>query len=337
MARQITLAGIALGIPDLRPHAKRIVDSGARGLLQRLMPDAALRRRVSGKVVLITGASSGIGAGVARRLAGAGATVLLTARSIETLEDLAADIRDQGGDALAYRADIADLDDCDRLCQRVLADHGRVDILINNAGRSIRRSITLSLDRFHDYQRTMQLNYFGAIRLAMHLIPAMQEQGDGHIVNVTTVGVFNGVPRFSAYLGSKCALEGWTLAAQNELLHTGVQFTLMNYPLVRTPMIAPTRIYRYMPAMSPEQAVEWMCQALVTRPKRKVQLTGLVSQAMYHLLPKTAELIVNSAYQMVPETFATEGDANNKAQRKRRLSLASKQPNRPTSTVTSLR
>lgn len=324
MAQRFSLGGVSLSIPDLTPHLWRALDSGSRALERRLTPNAALRRRVRGKVVLVTGASSGIGAGVARRLAGAGATVLLSARSIETLEDLAADIRDQGGNAVAYRADIADLDDCDRLCERILADHGRVDILINNAGRSIRRSLTLSLDRFHDYQRTMQLNYFGAIRLAMNLIPAMQQHGDGHIINVTTVGVFNGVPRFSAYLGSKCALEGWTLAAQNELIHTGVQFTLMNYPLVRTPMIAPTRIYRYMPAMSPERAVDWMCQALITRPKRMVQLSGLMSQAMYHVLPKTAELIVNSAYQMVPESVT---DSNGRgAAGKKGLSLASTQP-----------
>ncbi|MEE4251493.1 MAG: SDR family NAD(P)-dependent oxidoreductase [Alcanivoracaceae bacterium] len=306
MSRRIMIGGIALGVPDLRPHAKRFVESAARGVHQRLMPDAALRRRVNGKVVLITGASSGIGAGVAHKLAEAGATVLLTARSADALEDLAEKIRDNGGEAVAYRADIADLDDCDRLCQKVLEDHGRVDILINNAGRSIRRSVVYSLDRFHDYQRTMQLNYFGAIRLAMNLIPAMKAQGDGHIINVTTVGVFNGVPRFSAYLGSKCALEGWTMAAQNELLHTGISFTLMNYPLVRTPMIAPTKIYDYFPAMSPEKAVDWMREAIVTRPKRKVTAFGLFSQGMYTVLPKTAELIVNTGYQIVPEFFGKE-------------------------------
>jgi len=306
MSRRITLGGIALGVPDLRPHAKRFVESAARGMHQRLMPNAALRHRVQGKVVLISGASSGIGAGVAHKLAEAGATVLLTARSADALEDLAEKIRDNGGEAVAYRADIADLDDCDRLCQKVLADHGRVDILINNAGRSIRRSVVYSLDRFHDYQRTMQLNYFGAIRLAMNLIPSMKDNGDGHIINVTTVGVFNGVPRFSAYLGSKCALEGWTMAAQNELLHTGISFTLMNYPLVRTPMIAPTRLYNYFPAMSPEKAVDWMCEAIVTRPKRKVTAFGVLSQAMYTVLPKTSELIANTGYQIVPEFFGKE-------------------------------
>ena len=310
MSRRINVKGISLGIPDLRPHVRRFADSAISNVRQRITPDAALRSRVNGKVVLITGASSGIGAGLAHRLAECGATVLLTARSIEALEDLAAKIRDNGGKAVAYRADIADLDDCDRLCEKVLAEHGRVDILVNNAGRSIRRSVVYALDRFHDYQRTMQLNYFGAIRMAMNLIPAMQENGEGHIINVTTVGVFNGVPRFSAYLGSKCALEGWTMAAQNELLHTGICFTLMNYPLVRTPMIAPTKIYDYFPAMSQEKAVQWMCEAIITRPKRKATAFGMFALGMYTFLPKTAEMIVNTGYQIVPEYFGKKKDAD---------------------------
>ena len=244
--------------PDLRPHIKRISAAAGWRWRQRFSPRGALRRRVAGQVVLITGASSGIGAGLSHRLARAGATVLLVARSLEKLQDTVDDIQADGGRAHAYRCDLADLDSCDRLCEQVLAEHGGVDILVNTAGRSIRRSVMHSLDRFHDYQRTMQLNYFGAIRLAMNLIPAMQARGQGHVINVSTMGVQSAPARFSAYLGSKSALEGWTLAAQNELVHTGVEFTLMNYPLVRTPMIAPTAIYRYVPAMSEERAVDWL-------------------------------------------------------------------------------
>ncbi|HIK74036.1 MAG: SDR family NAD(P)-dependent oxidoreductase [Alcanivorax sp.] len=285
--------------PDLRPHIKRISAAAGWRWRQRFSPRGALRRRVAGQVVLITGASSGIGAGLSHRLARAGATVLLVARSIEKLQDTVDDIRADGGRAHAYRCDLADLDSCDRLCEQVLAEHGGVDILVNNAGRSIRRSVMHSLDRFHDYQRTMQLNYFGAIRLAMNLIPAMQARGQGHVINVSTMGVQSAPARFSAYLGSKSALEGWTLAAQNELVHTGVEFTLMNYPLVRTPMIAPTAIYRYVPAMSEERAVDWLCEAIVTRPKRKVPAFGLASQVMYQVLPKTSELIVNTTFQLL--------------------------------------
>ena len=285
--------------PDLRPHIKRISSAAGWRWRQRFSPRGALRRRVAGQVVLITGASSGIGAGLSHRLARAGATVLLVARSLEKLQDTVDDIRADGGRAHAYRCDLADLDSCDRLCEQVLAEHGGVDILVNNAGRSIRRSVMHSLDRFHDYQRTMQLNYFGAIRLAMNLIPAMQARGQGHVINVSTMGVQSAPARFSAYLGSKSALEGWTLAAQNELVHTGVEFTLMNYPLVRTPMIAPTAIYRYVPAMSEERAVDWLCEAIVTRPKRKVPAFGLASQVMYQVLPKTSELIVNTSFQLL--------------------------------------
>ena len=285
--------------PDLRPHIKRISSAAGWRWRQRFSPRGALRRRVAGQVVLITGASSGIGAGLSHRLARAGATVLLVARSLEKLQDTVDDIQADGGRAHAYRCDLADLDSCDRLCEQVLAEHGGVDILVNNAGRSIRRSVMYSLDRFHDYQRTMQLNYFGAIRLAMNLIPAMQARGQGHVINVSTMGVQSAPARFSAYLGSKSALEGWTLAAQNELVHTGVEFTLMNYPLVRTPMIAPTAIYRYVPAMSEERAVDWLCEAIVTRPKRKVPAFGLASQVMYQVLPKTSELIVNTSFQLL--------------------------------------
>ncbi|MEP1894612.1 SDR family NAD(P)-dependent oxidoreductase [Alloalcanivorax venustensis] len=285
--------------PDLRPHIKRISAAAGWRWRQRFSPRGALRRRVAGQVVLITGASSGIGAGLSHRLARAGATVLLVARSIEKLQDTVDDIQADGGRAHAYRCDLADLDSCDRLCEQVLTEHGGVDILVNNAGRSIRRSVMHSLDRFHDYQRTMQLNYFGAIRLAMNLIPAMQARGQGHVINVSTMGVQSAPARFSAYLGSKSALEGWTLAAQNELVHTGVEFTLMNYPLVRTPMIAPTAIYRYVPAMSEERAVDWLCEAIVTRPKRKVPAFGLASQVMYQILPKTSELIVNTSFQLL--------------------------------------
>jgi len=285
--------------PDLRPHIKRISAAAGWRWRQRFSPRGALRRRVAGQVVLITGASSGIGAGLSHRLARAGATVLLVARSLEKLQDTVDDIQADGGRAHAYRCDLADLDSCDRLCEQVLAEHGGVDILVNNAGRSIRRSVMHSLDRFHDYQRTMQLNYFGAIRLAMNLIPAMQARGQGHVINVSTMGVQSAPARFSAYLGSKSALEGWTLAAQNELVHTGVEFTLMNYPLVRTPMIAPTAIYRYVPAMSEERAVDWLCEAIVTRPKRKVPAFGLASQVMYQVLPKTSELIVNTTFQLL--------------------------------------
>jgi NAD(P)-dependent dehydrogenase (short-subunit alcohol dehydrogenase family) len=156
----------------------------------------------------------------------------------------------------------------------------------------------------------MQLNYFGAIRMAMNLLPQMRERRGGHIINVSTVGVQNAPPRFSAYLGSKFALEGWTMAAATEFVHENIHFSLVNYPLVRTPMIAPTKIYDYFPALSPEQAVNWLCEVIVKRPKRKTTPFGLFSLFMYYAFPKTAEFIVNTGYQVVPETFGKSRSDN---------------------------
>jgi short-subunit dehydrogenase len=286
------------------PHAKRMALALGWRLRATVTPNLALEQRVKNKTILITGASSGIGAQSARRLAAAGARVVVTARSLDKLNDLVQDINAHGGEAIALRCDISDLDDCDRLSNQLIAQAIHIDILINNAGRSIRRSAVNSTDRFHDYQRTMQLNYFGAIRIALNLIPSMIRQGGGHIINISTLGVQTGVPRFSAYLGSKFALEGWTMAVQNELSHHGIDFSIINYPLVRTPMIAPTKAYDHAPALSQEAAVAWMCDAIIRRPKRLVSASGVVAQALYQLLPKTTEMAVNIAYQLVPETFA---------------------------------
>ncbi len=287
--------------PAIMPLVKRARDHWVWNAKRRFMPDKALQQRVRGKLVVLTGASSGIGSEVAHQLAFAGATVLLVARSEAALQEIAADIRARGGQSYAYPADLSDGDDCDRVCHEILADFGTVDILINNAGRSIRRSLKFSVDRFHDYERTMQINYFGSVRMALNFLPAMLEQKDGHIINVSTVGVQAAPARFTAYLGSKWALEGWSWAAANELAHTGVTVSTINYPLVRTPMIAPTKIYDYTPAMSPEQAVQWLLDVIVTRNKRKVGPLGLAALAMYYALPKTSESIVNTFYQLVYE------------------------------------
>lgn len=290
--------------PKLAPHLKRLGNSLRWGLQSRITPNLALEQRVQGKLILITGASSGIGAHSARRLAAAGAKLILVARSEDKLTALVQELQQAGCQASALRCDISDLDDCDRLCNRVIAEHGCIDILVNNAGRSIRRSVLKSTDRFHDYQRTMQLNYFGAIRISLNLLPSMVANGGGQIINISTLGVQTGVPRFSAYLGSKFALEGWTMAAQNELAHKGIDFTVINYPLVRTPMIAPTRAYDRFPALSEDEAARWLCNAIVRRPKRIVPPMGLVSVGMNYLLPRSTEMLINLAYQLVPETLA---------------------------------
>ncbi len=288
-------------LPTIRPYFSRLRDHWSWNTRSVIQPGTALRRRVSGKVVMLTGASSGIGEGVAEKLAEAGATVLLVARNRDKLNVIAERILASGGKAGVYPADLTNLEECDRICEQAQQDHGHVDILINNAGRSIRRSIKFTYDRFHDYERTLQLNYLASIRMAMNLLPGMEARNEGHIINVSTVGVQANPARFSAYLGSKWALEGWTWVAANEFAHTGVRFSSLNYPLVRTPMIAPTKIYQYMPVMSPETAVKWMLDVIVTQNKRKLGVFGKGALAMYYLLPKTSESIVNVSYQSVYE------------------------------------
>ncbi len=288
-------------LPKVLPYFSRADQHWRWNVKSLISPKQALHDRVNGKVVILTGASSGIGAQVAMELAQAGATLALIARNREKLDALASEIHGRGGKAHVYPGDLTDFEECDRLCKAIDREHGRVDILINNAGRSIRRSIKFTYDRFHDYERTMQLNYLAAIRMAMNVLPGMEARDEGHIINVSTVGVQANPARFSAYLGSKWALEGWTWVAANEFAHTNIRFSSLNYPLVRTPMIAPTRIYKYMPVMSVDRAVKWMLDVIITQNKRKLGVFGKGALGMYYLLPKTSESIVNFSYQTVYE------------------------------------
>lgn len=230
-----------------------------------------LNDAVKGKVVLITGGSSGIGAAAAKKIAEAGGTVVLVARTLENLENVANDIRairGNGGTAHVYPCDLSDMDAIAVMADQVLGDLGGVDILINNAGRSIRRSLELSYDRIHDYQRTMQLNYLGAVQLILKFIPGMRERHFGHIVNVSSVGVQTRAPRFGAYIASKAALDSLCDALQAETVHDNVRFTTVHMALVRTPMISPTTIYDKFPTLTPDQAAGVITDAIVHRPRR---------------------------------------------------------------------
>ena len=186
---------------------------------------------------------------------------------MEKLEALRDEIEAAGGTAHVYSADLSDMDAIDDVVARMLADHPAIDFLVNNAGRSIRRSIKLSEDRFHDFERTIQLNYFGAIKMIMALLPHMRERGFGHIVNVSSIGVQTSPPRFSAYVASKSALDAWTRVVSSEVIGDGVSFTTIHMPLVRTPMIAPTKMYDHFPTISPEEAADLICEGLRARPK----------------------------------------------------------------------
>lgn len=268
---------------------------------------AALRRRVKDKVVVVTGATSGIGKECALRLARAGATVILVARTVEKLDETLEEIADQGGVGQAYSCDVSSGKDCDRLVENVLADHGRVDILINNAGRSIRRSVRYSYDRFHDFERTMELNYFGALRLILGFLPAMEGQEGGHIINISSIGVLASPPRFSAYVASKSALDAFSHCAAPEYAAQNIVFTTIHMPLVRTPMIAPTSLYKAFPTLSPEQARDLVMKAIIQRPRRVstgLGVTGAVAQAT---VPSATEAFLSQAYALFPDSAAARG------------------------------
>jgi short-subunit dehydrogenase len=228
--------------------------------------DERLRNAVDGKVVLVTGASAGVGKAVARAVGAGGATVLLVARSADKLTDLQAEMVGAGGLAYAYPCDMSDVEAVEALAARVLEEHEVVDVVVNNAGKSIRRSLELSYDRYRDFDRTMAVNYSGPVRLMLALLPAMREQGDGHVVNISTLGVQNPSPRYSAYLASKAAFDTWVRCVAPELRGDGVDFTSMYFGLVHTRMSAATTMYRYMPGLTPAKAAEDVCWALVRRP-----------------------------------------------------------------------
>lgn len=288
------------------PDRRRQLD----GLFSRLVGKtslAALRRRAQGKVVVVTGASSGIGRECALRLAQADARVLLVARSLEKLEDTLEEIHAFGGEAQAYTCDVADLRACDDLVRHILDDHDRVDILINNAGRSIRRSVRYSYDRFHDFERTMQLNYFGALRLILGFLPTMEAQHSGQIINISSIGVLTSPPRFSAYVASKAALDAFSLCAAPEYARSNIDFTTIHMPLVRTPMIAPTSLYRAFPTLSPEQARDLVMKAIVERPKRLSTGLGVAGAVAQATLPGLSEALLSQAYELFPDSAAARG------------------------------
>jgi NAD(P)-dependent dehydrogenase (short-subunit alcohol dehydrogenase family) len=274
------LKGSGIKVPELRDYAPVIWDYWERNLDPDLFIDHSLEGNVKGKIVLITGASSGIGRYSAVRLATAGAHVLLVARSLDKLQETADEIAELGGTATTYTADVSDMEDCDRLVKEVLENHGFLDILINNAGRSIRRSLELSFDRFHDFERTMQINYFGAIRLIMGFAPSMLKAGKGHVINISSISALTPSPRFSAYVASKSALDAWTRSAAVEFSDRNVRLTTINMPLVRTPMIAATTVYDSMPVLSPEEAADMVAEAVIKKPKRIATPMGIFLQVM---------------------------------------------------------
>ena len=248
---------------------------------------------LKGKRILITGASSGIGEAGAEKLARAGAKVIVVARRQELLDAVAARITAAGGDARALTCDLSDLDAIDELVATLEKDLGGIDILINNAGRSIRRPLAESLDRWHDVERTMALNYFSPLRLIRGLAPGMRERGDGHVINVSTWGVLNeSSPLFSVYNASKAALTAVSRVIETEWSRDGVHSTTLFYPLVKTPMIAPTRAYDGLPGLTADEAAEWMLTAARTRPVRIAPRMAVTAHAVNSFAPAAVDALM---------------------------------------------
>ena len=301
------LEGIGIACPPLHTYAWKVWDYWERRLDPESPTEQNLRNALVGKVALVTGASSGIGRATAAMLGRHGALVILVSRTREKLKTVKQEIEAGGGTAFVYPTDLSDMDACDAMIRKVLADHGRVDILINNAGRSIRRSVSASYERFHDYQRTMQLNYFGAVKLMLAVLPGMRERKEGHIINISSIGVQAFPPRFGAYVASKSALAGFSRCVGPEVADDGVAITNIPMPLVRTPMIAPTGMYKNFPTSSPEEAAEMVGAAILTRPPEVSTRLGKIGETVNTLAPSILQLVMTGAYHVFPDSTSKEG------------------------------
>jgi NAD(P)-dependent dehydrogenase (short-subunit alcohol dehydrogenase family) len=304
---QAALKGTGIEVPPLESYAWRLWDYWERHLDPDLAIDRTLRGQVRNKVVLITGGSSGIGLATAHTVAAAGATTIIVARDAAKLAEAKQAIAAAGHEVATYSADVSDGAQCAELVAKVVENHGGVDILVNNAGRSIRRAIENSFDRYHDFERTMSVNYFGALRLTLGLLPSMMKKRRGHVINISSIGVLTNAPRFSAYVASKSALDAWTRCAASEFSDLGIQFTTINMPLVRTPMIAPTKIYTQVPTLSPEEAADMVVEAIVYKPVRIATRLGVFGEVLHALLPRVAQIIMNTTFRMFPDSAASQG------------------------------
>jgi NAD(P)-dependent dehydrogenase (short-subunit alcohol dehydrogenase family) len=308
------LRGSGIKVPRLEDYAWRLWDYWERHLDPDLFIDRSLEGKVRGKVVVVTGGTSGIGEATAYKLAEAGAQVVVVARDPEKAGPVLARIRKHHGKARFVSCDLSSLEDCDKLVATVVKEYGRIDYLVNNAGRSIRRGIASSYDRFHDFERTMQLNYFGSLRLIMGFMPTMVAQGGGHVINISSIGVLTRAPRFSAYVASKAALDAFSDCAASEFIDNNVHFTTINMPLVKTPMIAPTRLYEHVPTLTPEQAADLVVEAIIHKPVRIATRLGIFGEVLHAVAPKVTQIILNTAFRMFPDSGAAKGRKGEAAQ-----------------------
>jgi short-subunit dehydrogenase len=266
------------------------------------------QQKVNGKTIIVTGASSGIGLTVSKYLAQAGAHVLLLARTKDKLDEVKAEIEAEGGKASVFPCDLNDMESIDAVSKEILASVDHIDILINNAGRSIRRAVHESVDRFHDFERTMQLNYFGAVRLVLNLLPHMMQRKDGQIINISSIGVLANATRFSAYVASKAALDAFSRCLSAEVHSHKIAITSIYMPLVRTPMIAPTKMYKYVPTLSPEEAADLIATAIVKRPKKIATNLGRIASITYTIAPDINNILMSIGFNLFPSSTASIGE-----------------------------
>jgi len=266
----------------------------------------AIAKTVKGKNILITGASSGIGESTAYLLSECGAHVILLARTEEKLKSVKDAIEALGGKASYYPCDLTDMDDIEKTTSQIITDFDYVDVLINNAGRSIRRSVHESVNRFHDFERTMDINYFGAVKTILCFLPMMINRQSGQIINISSIGVLANSPRFAAYVASKAALDAFSRCLAAEVKGDKVTVTNIFMPLVRTPMIAPTKMYRYMPALMPEEAALMVAEAVVNKPNSIACNMGKFASATYSLVPAFNVGIQSIGYRIFPSSNAVQ-------------------------------
>lgn len=305
-ARKV-LKGTGISCPDIRDYADKLWAYWELQLdLHVKVPERAVQK-LGGKVAVVTGASSGIGFVVSKKLAAAGAKVILVARTREKLDETRMVIEKMGGEAHVYPCDLNDMAAIDACAQQILADFGHVDILVNNAGRSIRRAVFESMERFHDFERTMQLNYFGAVRMILNFLPGMSKRKSGQIVNISSIGVLANAARFSAYVASKAALDAFSRCLSAEVKHLNIEVTAIYMPLVRTPMIAPTKLYDYVPTWSPEKAGDTVMKAILDRPKSIATPLGTAAAVSYALWPKLNDYVLNKGFNLFPSSSAAKG------------------------------
>ncbi|PVY78128.1 short-subunit dehydrogenase [Tamilnaduibacter salinus] len=257
-----------------------------------------------GKTIVLTGASSGIGEVAAHQLARQGARLCLVARRETELRRVRQSIRKEGGEVWTYPADLTDEDSLNACADAILADHDRVDVLVNNAAHSIRRPITKALDRLHDYQRTININYIAAVGLTLRLLPRMLEQGDGQVVNISTLSSQVPIPLFSAYLGSKAALESFSRSLLAETAHRGIAVSIVYYPMVRTPMSSRTSIYQHMPMMNVASAAGWIVKAIRTRQARVGSPLGVAGSIALSAAPGPITRLTQPLFRQMDKRLA---------------------------------